>query len=112
MQARYEGILTEVDTVAKTMRLKNVKNCGTEGRRGGGSNEILASEQEIQEVLFKIEHIKDFKILEKPNPMLIDDAIVSTVTKKEEEKEGDKKAEEKKGHGKNNVDGFFQEFKK
>jgi hypothetical protein len=91
MQARYEGILTEVDTVAKTMRLKNVKNCGTEGRRGGGSNEILASEQEIQEVLFKIEYIKDFKILEKPNPMLIDDAIVSvsdTVTKGKEEEKG------------------------
>jgi hypothetical protein len=80
MQARYEGILSEVDTVAKTMRLKNVKNCGTEGRRGGGSNEIQASEQEIQEVLFKIEHIKDFKILEKPNPILIDDAIISTST--------------------------------
>jgi protein LSM14 len=40
MQARYEGILTEVDTVEKTMLLKNVKNCGTEGRRGGGNNEI------------------------------------------------------------------------
>lgn len=97
MQARYEGILTEVDTVAKTMRLKNVKNCGTEGRRGGGSNEILASEQEIQEVLFKLEHIKDFKILEKPNPILIDEAIVSTSStititntsqSKEEEKNG------------------------
>jgi protein LSM14 len=80
MQARYEGILSEVDTIAKTMRLKNVKNCGTEGRRGGGSNEIQPSEQEIQEVLFKIEHIKDFKILEKPNPILIDDAIISTST--------------------------------
>ncbi len=31
-------------------------------------------------MLFKIEHIKDFKILEKPNPILIDDAIISTST--------------------------------
>jgi len=33
---------------------------------------------EIQEVLFKIEHIKDFKILERPNTILLDPAIVST----------------------------------
>jgi Scd6-like Sm domain len=76
---RYEGILSEVDPVQKTMRLKNVKNCGTEGRRGG-QNEIQESEQEIQEVLFKIEHIKDFKILEKPNTVLLDPAIVQSST--------------------------------
>jgi len=63
--------------VAKTMRLKNVKNCGTEGRRQG-TNEIQASEMEIHEVLFKIEHIKDFKILERPNTILLDPAIVAT----------------------------------
>ena len=94
MQARYEGILTEVDTVEKTMLLKNVKNCGTEGRRGGGNNEIQASEQEIGEVKFKLEHIKDFKIIEKPNPILVDDAIVS-MSLEAKPKEEEKKASEK-----------------
>jgi hypothetical protein len=88
-----------VDPVAKTMRLKNVRNCGTEGRRDG-NNELQASETEIKEVLFKIEHIKDFKILERPNTILLDPAIVSTsynevapkqntqATKKEGEQKG------------------------
>ena len=52
--------------------------------------------------MFKIEHIKDFKILEKPNTMLVDPAIISVTEKpaselfklktaaaaKEEEKDG------------------------
>jgi hypothetical protein len=51
--------------------------------------------------VFKIEHIKDFKILEKPNTMLVDPAIISVTEKpaselfklkaaaaKEEEKDG------------------------
>lgn len=34
-ESRYEGILTDVDKVKKTMSLKNVKGYGTEGRRNG-----------------------------------------------------------------------------
>jgi small nuclear ribonucleoprotein (snRNP)-like protein len=32
-QSRYEGTLTDFDTVKKTMTLKDVKQMGTEGRR-------------------------------------------------------------------------------
>lgn len=110
VQARYEGILSEVDPVAKTMRLKNVKNCGTEGRRAG-VNEIQASEMEIQEVLFKIEHIKDFKILERPNTILLDPAIVSTSNTSTEAQPAKKEGEHKSSFNKEER-GFYQNFPK
>ena len=59
------------------MTVIGVRSFGTENRRGG-INEIQATEQEIAEVLFKVDHIKDFKILEKPNTTLLDPAIIST----------------------------------
>lgn len=49
---------------------------GSEGRRGG-TNEIQGTDNVIEEVIFKVDHIKDFKIIEKPNPTLIDPAIIS-----------------------------------
>jgi hypothetical protein len=49
---------------------------GTEGRRGG-QNEILGNDNEIEEVTFKVDLIKDFKIIEKPNAQLVDPAIIS-----------------------------------
>jgi protein LSM14 len=79
-QIRYEGILTAVDPVNKSMTLMNVASFGSEGRRQG-NNEIVPSESEISEVVFKIEHIKDFKIMEKPNTMLVDPAIISVTEK-------------------------------
>jgi protein LSM14 len=79
-QVRYVGVLSEVDPVNKAMTLINVKSYGTEGRRQG-VNEIAASEAEIVEARFKVDHIKDFKIIEKPNPTLLDPAIISTETK-------------------------------
>lgn len=77
MQIRYEGILSAVDPVNKSMTLVGVRSFGSEGRRSG-QNEVPANESEISEVTFKIEHIKDFKIVEKPNTMLIDPAIISS----------------------------------
>lgn len=73
---RYEGFLTQVDPVNKSMTLIKVKSMGTEGRRGG-SNEILGNDNEIVEVNFKVDLIKDFKIIEKPDPNLVDPAIIS-----------------------------------
>ena len=75
-QVRYEGILTQVDPINKAMTLINVKSYGSEGRREG-VNEILPADNDIEEVLFKVDHIKDFKIIEKPNPALLDPAIIS-----------------------------------
>lgn len=74
-QVRYEGVLSEVDPVNKAMTLIKVISYGTEGRRNG-QNEIAASEGEITEARFKVDHIKDFKIIEKPNPTLLDPAII------------------------------------
>ncbi len=47
------------------MNLKDVKSFGTEGRRDGKS-EIPAHENVIPSVVFKVGHIKDFKIIERP----------------------------------------------
>ena len=70
-------MLSEVDPINKAMTLINVKSFGSEGRRGG-TNEIPPTEGEIAEARFKVDHIKDFKIVEKPNPALLDPAIIST----------------------------------
>lgn len=59
------------------MTLINVKSYGSEGRRGG-VNEIPPADAEISEARFKVDHIKDFKIIEKPNPTLLDPAIISS----------------------------------
>ena len=68
----------------KAMTLINVKSYGTEGRRNG-VNEIAPADQEIQEARFKVDHIKDFKIIEKPNPVLLDPAIISSSNQKQDE---------------------------
>ena len=47
------------------MSLKDVKSFGTEGRRDG-TNEIPAHENVIESVIFKVGHIKDFKIIKRP----------------------------------------------
>ena len=77
MQIRYEGILSAVDPVNKSMTLVGVRSFGSEGRRNG-ANEVPPTENDIKEVQFKIEHIKDFRIVEKPNTILIDPAIISS----------------------------------
>ena len=79
MQIRYEGILSAVDPVNKSMTLVGVRSFGSEGRRNG-VNEVPITENDIKEVQFKIEHIKDFRIVEKPNTILIDPAIISSST--------------------------------
>ena len=74
---RYEGILREVDPINKAMTLINIRSFGTEGRRGG-ENEIAPSTTDISEARFKVDHIKDFKIISKPDPILLDPAIISS----------------------------------
>lgn len=76
-QVRYEGVLSEVDAIKKSMTLINVKSYGTEGRRNG-VNEIPVIESEIPQVQFKVDQIKDFNIISKPDLTLLDPAILST----------------------------------
>ena len=81
-QIRYEGILHQADPITKAMTLMQVKNFGSEGRRGG-TQEIDAQDSIIEEVIFKLEFIRDFKIVAPPNPILLDPAIVSATNKSE-----------------------------
>ena len=60
---RYEGVLFEVDKVNKTMSLKQVKNMGTEGRRNG-VNELQPDGKVLGTVKFRVDLIKNFKIIE------------------------------------------------
>jgi hypothetical protein len=84
MESRYEGTLVEVDKVKKTMSLKNVKNMGTEGRRNG-ENELPGNDTIMGMVKFRVDHVKTFKIIEKPQeeevepeaPEDVDPAIIS-----------------------------------
>ncbi|MFO0116848.1 MAG: hypothetical protein ACK521_04290 [bacterium] len=88
--------MVEVDKAERSMKLKDVKSYGTEGRRNG-VNEVDPSEQEYPVVIFKVDHIKDFKIIKKPDESVKpktfveqDPAIISAQTvapKKEELKE-------------------------
>jgi hypothetical protein len=54
-----------------------VRSFGTEGRRKG-VNEVPVTDQDISEVTFKIDNIKEFRILEIPKTILLDPAIIST----------------------------------
>ena len=65
-KVRYEGTLISVDQKRRSMHLTNVKSYGSEGRRGVG--EFPATENIIQNVVFKVDHIIDFKIVKKPEP--------------------------------------------
>lgn len=78
---RYEGILAAVDPVEATITLEEVKLFGTEGRKPG--QEVPASEQVYELVVFRSGDIKDLEIYEKePEPKVeepayfVDPAIV------------------------------------
>ena len=97
-QVRYEGTLVEVDKQERTMNLKQVKSYGTEGRRGG-VNEVPPNDNVYPEVTFKVDLIKDFKIVkkagedEKPKEEAEEDpAIVSAMKADTEKKEEESKA--------------------
>lgn len=91
-QVRYEGILVEVNKAERVMKLKNIRSYGTEGRRGG-QNEVEPSDQEIAVAVFKVDLIKNFDIIKKPEEVAVkpktlqeeDAAIVSASTTQSKE---------------------------
>ena len=98
---RYGGSLVKVDGTERSMNLKDVQSYGTEGRRNG-VNEIPAHENVIPSVVFKVDHIKDFQIVKRPEdleeekaePKTIeeqDPAIVSAQPKEQKEKKEEPK---------------------
>lgn len=89
------------------MKLKDVRSYGTEGRRNG-VNEVDPSDQEHPVVIFKVDHIKDFKIIKKrdepakqtfqeQDPAIISAQVSNKVEKKETPKEETNK-EQKEHH--------------
>lgn len=98
--SRYEGTLTEVDRVKKTMSLRDVRNMGTEGRRDG-VNEIPRAEGILGNVKFRVDLIASFEIIKKPteesqNEEEDDPAIVESQTPEVEEDEDSEIAVKKK----------------
>ena len=99
-ESRYEGILTEVDKVKKTMSLKNVKGFGTEGRRNG-VNEIPPNDSVLGTVKFRVDLVKTFEIIDKPTEETeeeaVDPAIVSQDQKEESKEKSNKRDDWTKG---------------
>ena len=61
-QVRYEGTVLKIDKKERALHLQNVKQFGTEGRRGG-VNEIPAQENVLEEILFRINLVENFFII-------------------------------------------------
>ncbi|KAI1433443.1 Scd6-like Sm domain-containing protein [Xylaria sp. CBS 124048] len=64
---RYSGILHEINSEESTVSLENVKSYGTEGRRGNPADEVAASEQIYEYIVFRGSDVKDLRIEEPPS---------------------------------------------
>ncbi|KAI0407802.1 Scd6-like Sm domain-containing protein [Xylaria palmicola] len=65
---RYSGILHEINSEESTVSLENVKSFGTEGRRGNPAEEVAASEQIYEYIVFRGSDVKDLRIEQAPAP--------------------------------------------
>lgn len=63
-QVRYEGTLKGIDRVSRTMHLTNVISFGSENRKV--PDMIPRSDNVRSDVVFKVELIKDFEIIKRP----------------------------------------------
>ncbi|KAG5502782.1 hypothetical protein JKF63_04550 [Porcisia hertigi] len=76
-EIRYEGQLHSIDTVENTVSLSDVRIYGTEGRKGGGSEEVPPTEQMFEFIVFRGADIKDLTVYRSGNsPQSRDPAIV------------------------------------
>ncbi|KUI67688.1 Protein sum2 [Cytospora mali] len=81
---RYVGTLFEINSNESTVSLENVRSHGTEGRKGDPSEEVSASDQVYDFIVFRGSDVKDLRIEEGPSapkenqppPMPNDPAIV------------------------------------
>ncbi|GAP85556.1 putative g2 m phase checkpoint control protein [Rosellinia necatrix] len=86
---RYSGILHEINSEESTVSLENVKSYGTEGRRGNPSDEVAASDQIYEYIVFRGSDVKDLRIEQapaapkenQPPPVPDDPAIVGARTR-------------------------------
>ncbi|KAI8375362.1 Scd6-like Sm domain-containing protein [Choanephora cucurbitarum] len=63
---RYVGVLHNINPVDSTVSLQKVKSFGTEGRKGNPSEEIPASDNVFDYVVFRGTDIKDLQVFEAP----------------------------------------------
>lgn len=89
-EIRYTGTLIAINSRDQTLVLQNVKSFGSEGRRGGGNDEVPASAQVYDKVSFRAAELKDFYVIKGPENEFKDPAIISS--EKTEEKKEEKKA--------------------
>ncbi|KAI3398508.1 hypothetical protein diail_9032 [Diaporthe ilicicola] len=80
---RYVGTLYEINSNESTVSLENVRSHGSEGRKGDPSEEVSASDQVYDFIVFRGSDVKDLRIEEAPAapkenqpPMPNDPAIV------------------------------------
>lgn len=91
-EIRYVGTLIMINSQEQTLVLQNVKSYGSEGRRGGGHDEVPASTETYQHIIFRAAELKDFYVIKSPEKEFQDPAILSTEAKLKEKKEEKKRA--------------------
>ncbi|GAA5873203.1 hypothetical protein JCM1840_005599 [Sporobolomyces johnsonii] len=80
---RYQGVLHSIDPQAATVSLEKVRSLGTEGRKANPAEEVPASENVYDFIVFRASDVKDLQI-EAPaaasaaEPAVSDPAIVGT----------------------------------
>lgn len=87
MPHSYVGTLYEINSNESTVSLENVRSHGSEGRKGDPSEEVSASDQVYDFIVFRGSDVKDLRIEEGPAapkenqpPMPNDPAIVGGVS--------------------------------
>ena len=86
-EIRYEGKLSAIDTTEHTVSLSNVRSYGTEGRRGE-SNEIPASNEIYEYIIFRGADIKDLNVIQKANDSIDPAILTSGPTVKQPQSQG------------------------
>jgi len=80
-EIRYVGTLIMINSKEQTLVLQNVKSYGSEGRRGGGSDEVPGTGQIYEHIIFRAAELKDFYVIKGPEKDFKDPAILSTEEK-------------------------------
>ncbi|SPO03928.1 related to SCD6 - suppressor of clathrin deficiency [Cephalotrichum gorgonifer] len=63
---RYVGTLHQINSEQSTVSLENVKSHGTEGRKSNPEDEIAASDQVYEYIIFRGSDVKDLRIEQQP----------------------------------------------
>lgn len=89
-EIRYVGTLIMVNPQDQTLVLQNVRSYGSEGRRGGGSEEVPGSTKLYQSIIFRASELKDFVVTKESSSEFKDPAILSAESRAAAGKEAEK----------------------